>query len=260
MRFAVAEGRRVEAAPGQGAICPSCERPMVARCGARRVWHWAHKRGPVCDGWWQPETQWHRAWKDNFPVDWQEYICEGDGGERHIADILTPHGLVIEFQHSSLPDSEQAARETFYRNMVWVVDGTVKDRNIARFLKLKDYFHKTPLPGIWECSQPGACFPGMWLGAGVLVVFDFGGDLATQAAEDLRDTLCCVFPGHFGGKVLVAPLPRADFIRMAHEQNFIFDVEGIIAAMEAHYQKEKAQWFGREPGGSSYGRWRRWGY
>lgn len=229
---------------------------MVAKCGTRVVWHWAHK-GERCDGWWEPETTWHRGWKDQFPVEWQETVCEDGNGERHIADVLTSHGLVIEFQHSPLPAREQMAREAFYRNMVWVVDGAQSAKDIASFRSSRDHFYKTPLDGLFLCNNPGACFPGPWLGAGVIVVFDFGGDLATQCVKSLKDNVWCLFPGHFGGRVLVAPLPRAEFIRMAHEQSFIYEVEGIAAVMEDHFRKEEEQWFGRSPRGPAAGIWRR---
>lgn len=90
MRFAMMDGRRVEAKPRQSGHCPICAKPMIAKCGTQVVWHWAHK-GARCDDWWEPETAWHRAWKDEFPVEWQESVCEGDGGQRHIADVLTGH-------------------------------------------------------------------------------------------------------------------------------------------------------------------------
>lgn len=140
MRFANIDGQRVEATPGQSGHCPSCGKVIIAKCGTRVIWHWAHK-GVRCDGWWEPETAWHRAWKEEFPTEWQEFVCEGDGGERHIADVFTPHGLVIEFQHLRLPPEERAAREAFYPNLVWVVDGTRLASETARFKEFKDYFY-----------------------------------------------------------------------------------------------------------------------
>jgi len=256
VRFALMDEQRVEATPGQVAACPSCGEVMIAKCGTRVVWHWAHK-GQRCDGWWEPESPWHRGWKDQFPAEWQETVCEGDDGERHVADVLTSHGLVIEFQHSPLPAREQMVREGFYRNMVWVVDGSRDERDVARFRMFKQYFYKTHLDGILVCSDPGACFPAPWLGAGAIVVFDFGGDLSLQCVKSLKDNVWCLLPGHFGGRVLVAPLPRAEFIRMAHEQSFLYEVEGIVAAMEAHFRKEEAQWFGRPPRNSAYVGWKR---
>ncbi|WDD92819.1 hypothetical protein Bsp3421_002850 [Burkholderia sp. FERM BP-3421] len=74
---------------------------MVAKCGRVKVWHWAHKGKKPCDPWYESETQWHRDWKDKFPREWQEVVDhDAQSGEIHIADVKTPHGLVLEFQHS----------------------------------------------------------------------------------------------------------------------------------------------------------------
>ncbi len=56
-----------------------------------------------CDPWWENETEWHRKWKGNFAEEWQEVILtDGITDEKHIADIRTPYGLVVEFQHSHI--------------------------------------------------------------------------------------------------------------------------------------------------------------
>jgi competence protein CoiA len=248
VRFAMVDDRRIEATPGQTGHCPNCAKPMIAKCGTQVIWHWAHK-GVRCDGWWEPETAWHRAWKDQFPAEWQEFVCEGDGGERHIADVFTSHGLVIEFQHSRLPPEEQAAREAFYRNMVWVVDGTRLASDVARFMDIKDSFHRTHLHGILMSNYPRA-FPAGWTWSSMLVVFDFAG------AEGAADSdLWCQFPGYLqDGRRLVAPLPRDEFVRMAREQSFIYEVQGIMAAMAERYRQEEALWFGRPPHTTRYGR------
>jgi len=67
----------------------------------------------VCDPWWE-ETTWHRDWKAMFPVEWQEVVHHAPNGERHIADVRTEHGFVLEFQHSPLEPVERQARESFY--------------------------------------------------------------------------------------------------------------------------------------------------
>ncbi|MCK1732966.1 hypothetical protein IVA79_03100 [Bradyrhizobium sp. 138] len=102
MKFADIEGQRREAQPGLFGACPSCGAPMVAKCGDLRVRHWAHRGIRVCDQWWELETEWHRAWKNEFPQDWQEIIQIALNGEKHVADVKTKGGTVIEFQHSFL--------------------------------------------------------------------------------------------------------------------------------------------------------------
>jgi hypothetical protein len=70
------------------------------------------------DPWWEPEAEWHWAWKNEFPVDWQEVIHLASNGEKHVADVKTQVGTVIEFQHSFLKPEERISREVFYRKMV----------------------------------------------------------------------------------------------------------------------------------------------
>jgi hypothetical protein len=87
----------------------------------------------TCDPWREPQTEWHRAWKDHFPENWQEIIHRSEDGEKHIADVKTDFGVVLEFQHSPLRRDEREARENFYRNMVWVVNGLRRMRDRPRF-------------------------------------------------------------------------------------------------------------------------------
>ena len=127
-------------------MCRRCNGEVIARCGTRRVAHWAHRGMRDCDTWAEKETDWHRAWKNNFPAECQEFIQhDGQSGEKHIADVRTPHGLVIEFQHSHLDPLERAARERFYGNVVWVVDGTRLQRDYPRFARGKDDLRRTRL-------------------------------------------------------------------------------------------------------------------
>ena len=96
---------------------------MIAKCGQYVRWHWAHKARITCDPWQESETDWHRYWKDAFPVDCQEVVHADDRRhEKHIADVKTPGGFVVEVQHSPIDENEARSREDFYRNMIWIVD------------------------------------------------------------------------------------------------------------------------------------------
>jgi hypothetical protein len=108
---------------------------MVPKCGEVRVRHWAHKGHRQCDLWWENETAWHRAWKNLFPIDWQEVIHVAGDGELHIADVKTSSGWVLEFQHSYLKPEERRSREAFYPKLVWVVDGARRKRDGAQLLR-----------------------------------------------------------------------------------------------------------------------------
>lgn len=43
-----------------------------------------------------------------------------DDGEKHIADVKTVHGSVIEFQHSFITSEERLSRDNFYPKKVLV--------------------------------------------------------------------------------------------------------------------------------------------
>ena len=104
--------------------CPQCRGLMVAKMGEINAHHWAHVSSKDCDVWRDGETRWHLAWKSRFPIDFVERrIDRGDAW--HVADVLLPDGIVIEFQHSSISPADIQAREDFYQRVIWVID--VKD-------------------------------------------------------------------------------------------------------------------------------------
>jgi competence protein CoiA len=119
---AIVDGQPAAPTPHARGSCLGCGAAMVAKTG-RVTSHWAHAAPRDWDPWWENETAWHREWKAKFPEDWREIRHEAQGGEIHRADVRTGPGLILEFQHSSLRDDELAAREAFYDNLVWVLDG-----------------------------------------------------------------------------------------------------------------------------------------
>ena len=135
MKFALYGGERVEAEANlKGAVCQVCKAEVIAKCGDIKIHHWAHKSKRKCDHWWENETQWHRDWKNQFSEDWQEEILyDSETGEKHIADIKTPNGLVVEFQHSFIDKDELSTRNTFYKNIIWIVDGTRRKTDEKKF-------------------------------------------------------------------------------------------------------------------------------
>ncbi len=195
MRFALVNNIKVEATSGSKGICPGCMQPLVARCGNQRVSHWAHPPNKLCDIWWEPETMWHRAWKNKFPTDWQEvFIPDETIGEKHFADVRTANNLVIEFQHSHIDPKERTIRERFYKNMVWVVDGTRLKRDYSRFIKGSQDFRKTDNPKIFKVNFPDEIFNSAWLDSSVPVIFDFKGLETIDNNSDARNRLYCLLP------------------------------------------------------------------
>jgi hypothetical protein len=130
MKFGLVNGVKSEAIKGVRGTCPLCGAELIAKCGDVKMNHWAHKGKLVCDVWWENETEWHRAWKNNFPIEWQEIIhFDEKTGEKHIADTKTTEGWVLEFQHSPIKTEEIQSRNTFYKKIIWVVDGLRRERD-----------------------------------------------------------------------------------------------------------------------------------
>lgn len=207
MKFALVNGQRQEAQPKLLGVCQICERPMVSKCGERRIWHWAHQAGSACDPWWENETEWHRAWKAQFPEDWQEIIHRAENGEKHIADVKTSQGWVIEFQHSHIQFEERRSRDAFYPKLVWVVDGTRRKRD------------RTQLGKAWKegtqinqftrrVSSDGCALVREWVGSHTPVYFDFG-----------NDSLLWLLPNPLSDWAYVAVYPRTEFIKAHRNEN-----------------------------------------
>lgn len=235
MHFALIDGQLTEAMPGLKGLCPGCAAPLIAKCGDLRLHHWAHHNRPVCDEWWEPETFWHRSWKANFPESWQEnFLTDELTGEKHIADILTDYGFVLEFQHSAITPEERRSRESFYKNMVWVVDGTRLKRDHARFLRKQKKISRTDNEHIFHVQDPEDCFPVSWVGSSVPVMFDFKG---SETAPDEKN-LYCIFPQRVASRITMAIIPRKAFIRTVNDGDWLIRLSGLMETLD----KEKAEW------------------
>lgn len=119
MRF---DAHRREATPGATSYCACCQASIRAKCGSLVVHHWAHITAQDCDPWYDTGAhEWHLAWQRQHPAEWCERVIGN-----HRADLLTPDGLVVEFQHSPISPEQIREREVFYlrecRDMLWVWD------------------------------------------------------------------------------------------------------------------------------------------
>ncbi len=157
MKFALHNGERKEAETNlKGAVCQVCKSEVIAKCGDVKIHHWAHKSKRKCDHWWENETKWHRDWKNQFSKDWQEVVHSSETGEKHIADIKTPNGLVVEFQHSPIEKDELFSRNNFYETIIWIVDGKRRKYDERNF------------------DKGNSRLINEWGNTGKLVFFDFG--------------------------------------------------------------------------------------
>lgn len=215
MKYAILEGERREAIPGLRAECPGCQTAMVAKCGERRIWHWAHVGARNCDHWWEPETEWHRAWKDKFPSEWQEAVQWADNGEKHVADVKSAHGGVLEFQHSYLRSEERRAREGFYgRAMAWVVDGQRLALSVPRFFRaLRESQVVSFAPLTYRSPSTDGGLLRDWIDSQVPVFFDFGDaidePLGLRFAEQV---LWLLHPTSVKGRADLIPVLRSELI------------------------------------------------
>lgn len=222
MMWANTEIGREEATPGAKGTCPCCGGGVIAKCGNLVSWHWAHVHRD-CDPWYEPETDWHKAWKASFPKEWQEVVCGP-----HRADVKTPE-LVVEFQksHLSLPDLK--AREAFYNRMAWVLHEELitpqsfygPERAAGFLLDWRNHLHLL-LPRYWRqwgrtavarasrgdyewCYLNFAVFTTFnktWVDSGSQMFIDFGSRLlavSTFASDTIRNREKKVF-GRWVGK------------------------------------------------------------
>lgn len=235
MHLAIVNGERTPPSPKLSGACPVCGDPMLAKCGTIRVHHWAHLGARVCDTWWERELAWHRDWKNHFPLAWQENIRFAANGEKHIADVRTEAGLVIEFQHSALSPIERVARETFYGNMVWVVDGTRLVRDLPRFKENRDLLYGAGAKGVYTCHAPEMLFPRNWITSASCVFFDFG----PQADEP--DVLWCLLPYRVFGKAVVVAMQRSHFVAHATQQAEVLPARAIAESIAQMMQLNAAR-------------------
>lgn len=211
MRFAIFDGKKVEATPKAKGICPNCGSQLIARCGIVKVWHWAHKGNPPCDRWWENETEWHRSWKSQFPVDWQEVAHRAESGEMHIADVQTDQEWVLEFQHSYIKPEERGARDAFYPNLVWVVDGARRKRDKAQFFKAwESGVRVSKKSWVRRVLSDECILLQEWADCSAPVFFDFRG--VDQSKDAVL--LWCLLPRKSNGEAYVIKVTRTGFIEL----------------------------------------------
>jgi len=217
MKFALVNGEKTEATKGTKGFCPSCGSELIARCGEVKINHWAHKGNRNCDPWWENETDWHRSWKGKFPKDWQEVIHFDESGEKHIADVKTNDGWVIEFQHSYLKPEERRARNAFYRKLVWVLDGTRRKTDISQFKKaIEESTVICEEPLVRRVHFPEECrLLKEWDNSNSFIFFDF-----QEVNSTKQIMLWFLYPKISTSETFISPFPRGYFIKVLNENKF----------------------------------------
>lgn len=206
MRYSIVNGERIEALPKLSGRCHICGCQTIAKCGEIRVWHWAHK-GQVCDPWYEKETVWHRKWQDCFPKDWHE-VKQERNGQTHVVDIKTAQGWSIKFQYRQLKSEARIERSVFYEKLVWVVNGTRRDRDKKVFSKLLNDLNLVRMKKarVWRVHLDECILLKEWSRIIVPVFFDFGG-------EDLF----CLLPSAQGVCGYIVAFSRIGFVTLHND-------------------------------------------
>ena len=193
----------------------SCGSEVIAKCGEVKINHWAHKGTRTCDIWWEDETEWHRHWKNNFPKDWQEVVNFDEKGEKHIADVKTDEGWVLEFQHSYLKPEERNSRNEFYSKLVWVIDGLRRKTDKVQFQNILNESSRAPVKNI---NIRRINFPDEsrllreWVNCKTPVFFEF--------YELNKSTLWFLLPLNIKGEAYLVPFSREEFINLHNNKGF----------------------------------------
>ena len=236
MKFALIDNCRAEATKGAKGVCPSCGSELIAKCGEVKINHWAHKGSRNCDVWWENETEWHRAWKNKFPIEWQEVIQVDEKGEKHIADVKTQERYELEFQHSYLNPEERRSRNAFYQKLVWVVDGTRRKRDRIQFQRaIGESTDGSNLPrmDIRRVDFPDECrLLKEWHDGDALVFFDF-----QDKKEMEQSVLWFLFPKLATDEVYIMPFSRQEFIKAHNESAFDEIVNNTILPRHEEIKK-----------------------
>lgn len=228
MKFALVNGEKVEATKGAIGSCQICGSELIAKCGEIKINHWSHKSKRKCDTWWENETEWHRAWKNEFPVEWQEVVHYDENGEKHIADIKTQTDWIVEFQHSYLKPEERHSRNIFYNKLVWVVDGSRRKTDKTQFSKILEesriIINNPPTIRVYFPKDCKLLIE--WSNSNSLVFFDFNG-----SNDNGNSLLWLLYPNMRSGNIYLSYINRAGFVKLSNNDGFDKLVSDVITPM-----------------------------
>lgn len=221
MQLALVNNKRTPPSPKLKGKCPVCGQDMIAKCGKYRRFHWAHKSKENCDFWKEHETNWHIDWKNKFPTEWQEIIhTDPVSREKHIADVKTSYGMVLEFQHSHIDSKERESRENFYKNMIWIVDGrrlkTDKTRFEKALSKIQAFPQNKALKTIKDYEK---VFPKNWLDSQTFIFMDYG-----------TNNLLCIFPKKYENQLVLAFIEKEKLVEYSKQNS-------LIKILQRHFQR-----------------------
>lgn len=151
MKFAILNEERIEASPNiKGAKCEICNSEVIPKCGEIKIWHFAHITNIDCDSWYEPESEWHLNWKNQFPKEQQEVVMG-----KHRADIKNIKGI-IELQNSSISAESINEREEYYKQMIWLLNAETlcNGLDLRKEKEIITFRWKNPPKSWWNAKKP----------------------------------------------------------------------------------------------------------
>ncbi|MBO5905098.1 MAG: hypothetical protein J6Q84_01615 [Kiritimatiellae bacterium] len=224
-RFAIVDGVRLDIEDAQRAqhgSCPLCGSRLVAKKGDIRAHHWCHiDKNNQCDDWYQPKGRWHLYWQNKFPEEMQEVVIQRDS-LKHIADIKTNMGIVLEVQYSPMTAAEARKRECFYDTMMWIVSMT-RDEHDRNFLEEFEK-HKNRLSqanqSLWSLeNQFEKILPSAWVNSQRFLWLDCYGTMLNPESDE--DLICIVPKVNDDAFRICARVNRDKFISMCFDGSIL---------------------------------------
>jgi competence protein CoiA len=204
MRYAIVNGEKSEATARAKGHCCGCGEPVKAYCGKKNAPHWRHPPNSDCVSGSEPETPWHVAWKDHFPVEHQEVSFQDqETGRRFRADVHTYQGWTIEIQHSPISTEDRDARNKFYKRIVWIVSAMRRKKDVEAIVKTftkSQKFGRT-IAGARVTSKLPTILEE-WRNTGAPVFIDIGDP----------EFLILLYPQTFEGSEFLLPVEKAELL------------------------------------------------
>lgn len=181
---------------------------------------------------------------------------------------------MLEFQHSAIAADERRSRETYYRNMVWVVD-IRRLKRVSRafdcltttlqraYLGLRDWMSTADQPQWCSYLTSSDALPEEWSHSSVPVVFDLTDYDTETTIGATQPTLWCLLPENdlhidfdrlpAGARVLM-PLTRSQFICFTRDHGSLFAPSAPVvlnrrnALLRSYWDKQAIQRAGGKEG------------
>src|SRR5690606_22422348 len=126
----------------------------------------------------------------------------------------------------------------FYDDMLWVVDGMRRKRELPRFFQELKHWRRWN-KHIFSSPYVEEALPAEWLRCSKPVFFDFGEvDETSRPRLTGSDDLWCLLPGSVGGQGVVAAIPRTMFIESCRNGRVAVDARHLLQIIAKNIENE----------------------